>query len=152
MQLYLHSPFSLHVVAWQQRFTWKMIGNYCSEWPVNVLEQTHILTENSWGFTLCLRFCNYTYKGKRNVERTLTMDFPGGSDDKESACNAGDPCSIPGWGRSPGERNGYPLQYSWLENSMDRGAWQATFHGVTKSLTWMNNSHFDFNFVLHMKS
>ena len=63
------------------------------------------------------------------------MDFPGGSDDKESACNAGDPCSIPGWGRSPGERNGYPLQYSWLENSMDRGAWQATFHGVTKSLT-----------------
>ena len=47
------------------------------------------------------------------------MDFPGGSDDKESACNAGDPCSIPGWGRSPGERNGYPLQYFCLGNSMD---------------------------------
>ena len=63
------------------------------------------------------------------------MDFPSGSDDKESACDTGDPGSIPGWGRSPGERNVYPLQYSWLENSMDRGAWQATFHGVTKSLT-----------------
>ena len=47
----------------------------------------------------------------------------GGSDSKESACNAGDPGSIPGLGRFPGEGNGYPLQYSCLENSMDRGAW-----------------------------
>ena len=47
--------------------------------------------------------------------------FPGGSDDKESACNAGDLGSIPGSGRSPGEGNGYPLQYSFLDNSMDRG-------------------------------
>ena len=51
---------------------------------------------------------------------------------KESACNAGDPGSIPGLGRFPGEKNGYPLQYSCLENSMDRIAWQATVHGVTK--------------------
>jgi len=51
------------------------------------------------------------------------MDFPGGSDSKESACNAGDLGLIPGLGRCPGERNGYPLQYSCLENSMDRGAW-----------------------------
>ena len=51
------------------------------------------------------------------------MGFPGGSDDKESACNAGDPCSIPESGRSPGEGNGNPLQYSCLENSMDGGAW-----------------------------
>ena len=49
--------------------------------------------------------------------------FPGGSDGKASACNAGDPGSIPGLGRSPGEGNGDPLQYSCLENSMDRGAW-----------------------------
>ena len=49
------------------------------------------------------------------------MCFPGGSDDKETACNAGDLGSIPGLGRSPGEGNGYPLQYSCLENSMDRG-------------------------------
>ena len=52
------------------------------------------------------------------------MDFPGGSDGKASACNAGDPGSIPGSGRSPGEGNGNPLQYSCLENPMDGGAWQ----------------------------
>ena len=51
---------------------------------------------------------------------------------KESACSAGDPGSIPGLGRSSGEGNGYPLQYSCLENSMDRGSWRATVHGVTK--------------------
>ena len=61
--------------------------------------------------------------------------FPGGSDGKESACNDGDPGSVPGLGRSPGERNGCPLQYSCLEDSMDRGAWLAIVHGVTKSWT-----------------
>ena len=54
--------------------------------------------------------------------------FPGGSDGKASAYSAGDPGSIPGSGRSPGERNGDPLQYSCLRNLMDRGAWQATVH------------------------
>ena len=51
---------------------------------------------------------------------------------KESACNAGDPGSIPGSGRSPGEENGHLLQYSCLRNSMDRGAWWATVHGVAR--------------------
>ena len=51
----------------------------------------------------------------------------------ESACSAGDPDSIPGSGRSPGEENGNPFQYSCLENSMDRGAWRATVYGVAKS-------------------
>ena len=60
------------------------------------------------------------------------MGFPGASDGKESTCNEGDMGSIPGLGRSPGEGNSYPLQYSGLENSMDRGAWQATVHGITK--------------------
>ena len=59
--------------------------------------------------------------------------FPGDSDGKESACNVGDLSSIPGLVRSPGEGNSNPLQYSCLENSMDRGAWWATVHGVTKS-------------------
>ena len=59
--------------------------------------------------------------------------FPGGSDGKESACNAGDPGVIPGLGRSPGEGNGNPLQCSCLENPIDRGAWQATVHGISKS-------------------
>ena len=63
----------------------------------------------------------------------ISWGFPGGSDRKESACNVGDPRLIPGLGRSPAERNGYPLQYSCLENSMDKGAWQAIAHGVAKS-------------------
>ena len=58
--------------------------------------------------------------------------FPCGSDGKESACNAGNLGSIPGSGRAPGEVNGYPLQYSCLENPMNGGAWRATVHGVTK--------------------
>ena len=61
------------------------------------------------------------------------MGFPGGSAGKESACNAEYLGLIPGLGRSPGEGNGNPLQYSCLENSMDRGAWQATVHGIAKS-------------------
>ena len=58
--------------------------------------------------------------------------FPGDSDSKESACNAGDPGSIPGLGGSPGKGNGYPLHYSCLEKSMDRGAWRAIIHGVAE--------------------
>ena len=61
--------------------------------------------------------------------------FHGGSDGKESACNAGDPGLISRTGRSPGDGNINPLQYSCLDNLMDRGAWQATVHGVTKSQT-----------------
>ena len=61
------------------------------------------------------------------------MGFPGGSEVKASASNVGDPGSIPGSGRSPGEGNGKLLQYSCLENPMDRGAWQATVHGVAES-------------------
>ena len=61
--------------------------------------------------------------------------FLGGSEVKVSACNARDLSSIPGSGRSPGEENGNPLQYSCLENLMDRGTWWATVHGITKSLT-----------------
>ena len=68
------------------------------------------------------------------------LSFPGGSDGKASACNVGDPGSIPGLGRSPGEGNGHPLQYSCLENPMDGGAWWATVHGFGKSRTRL--SHF----------
>ena len=64
-----------------------------------------------------------------------TEGFPRGSDGEESACNAGDLGSIPGLGRSPGGGHGHPLLYSCLENPMDRGAWRATVHVVTKSQT-----------------
>ena len=65
----------------------------------------------------------------------IVMGFPGGSHSTKSACNAEDLGLIPGLGRSPGEGNGNPLQYSGLENPMDRDAWQATVHEVTKSWT-----------------
>ena len=68
--------------------------------------------------------------------------FHGGSDRKESACNAGNPDSIPGLGSSPGEEHGNPLWYSCLENPMGRGTWWATVHGVAKSQTWLSNQHF----------
>ena len=67
------------------------------------------------------------------------LGFPGGSEVKASASNAGDPGSIPGSGRSPGKGNGNPLQYSCLENPMDRGAWRATVHRVAKSQTRRSN-------------
>ena len=67
--------------------------------------------------------------------------FPAGSVGKESACTAGDQGSIPGWGRSPGEGNGNPLQYSCLGNPMDRGACWDTVHRVTKSWTQLSNHH-----------
>ena len=64
---------------------------------------------------------------------------PGGSDGKESACNAEDPGSLSGSGRSPGEENGRLLQYSRLNNPMDRGSWQSTIHRVTDSWTRLDN-------------
>ena len=69
----------------------------------------------------------------------LLYGFPGGSEDKSSACNEGYLGSISGLGRSPGEGNGNPLQYSCLENPMDRGVWWATVHGVAKSQTRLSD-------------
>ena len=86
--------------------------------------QIHELTECRDGFCWFVR---------------ATMGFVGGSDHKRFACNAGDPGSILGLGRSPGEGNGYPLQYSCLENSLDRGAWKTTIHEVAKSWTRLSN-------------
>ena len=74
------------------------------------------------------------------------MGFPGGSDGKESACNAGDLGSILRSGRSPGEGNDYPLQYSCLENSMDRGAWRIIVHAIAKSGTQQS----DYSIYTHL--
>ena len=71
---------------------------------------------------------------------SFNLDFPGGSDGKESASNSGDPGLIPGSGRSSGEGDGHLLQYSCLENPMDRGSWWAAVHGVTKSRTRLTTS------------
>ena len=69
----------------------------------------------------------------------IYVGSPGGSEDKASACNAGNPGWITGLERSPGEGNGNPLQYSCLENPMERGDWQATVHGVAKSQTQLSD-------------
>ena len=82
----------------------------------------------SFTYFYCLNFKKFNWS-------IVGLGFPGGSDGKESACKAGDPGSIPGSGRGPGEGNGYPLQYSCLENPMDRGAWLTAVHGVAESDT-----------------
>ena len=76
----------------------------------------------------------------------LMMGIPGGSDGKESACNAGDPGSVPGLGGCPGEGRGHPLQCSYLETPRDRGAQRATVHGVARSRTRLS----DFTFTSHL--
>ena len=76
---------------------------------------------------------NEFFEGQRSI--------PGGSDHKASACNVGDLGSIAGWRRSPGEGNGNPLQYSCLENPMDRGAWWVTVRGVSKRLDTTERFH-----------
>ena len=83
-------------------------------------------------------FVNRKIKSLFLLPSRIILDFPDASDDKASAYNAEDPGSIPGLGRSSGEGNGNPLQYSCLENPMDRGAWSATVHGVAKSRTQQN--------------
>ena len=77
--------------------------------------------------------------GDKKSWQHISEGFPGSSDGKKSALNAGDLGLIHGLGRSPGEENGYPLQYSFLEDSMDRGAWRAIVHGVRKSRTWLSD-------------
>ena len=85
--------------------------------------------------------------GKEYVKAVYCMMLiyllPGGLEGKASACNAGEPGSIPESGRSPGEGNSIPLQYSCLENPMDRGTWEAAAHGVAKSWTQLS----DFTFL-----
>ena len=82
--------------------------------------------------SLCCSVCTWTNISQQQNTKKREGTKPGGSDGKESACNAGDPGLIPGLGRSPGEGRDNPLQYSCLENPMDRGAWRATVHRVTK--------------------
>ena len=121
----------------------------------------HLLTGSLGFFLLCIKFCQWhvevlVFLLARHVLSCLTAPslglsqycircsangLPGGSDSsKESTCNGGDPGSIPGLGRSPGEGNGNPVQYSCLMNSMDREALRATVYGVTKSQTQLSDS------------
>ena len=86
------------------------------------------------------QFCSVSLD--KSVTLTEQLDFPGGSDGKEPACNARDLGLSPGSGRSPGERNGKPLKYSCLENPKDRETWWATVPGAQRSWTQLNDQHF----------
>ena len=104
----------------------------------------HFLLQKSfptWGLNLCLLHYRQTLYHLSHQRSPPNRGFPAGSDSKESACNAGGLGSVPELERSPGEGNGTPLQYSCLEHSMERGAWQTTVHGITKSWKRLSNSN-----------
>ena len=98
-------------------------------------KRTHLQCRRSW-FDSCVRKFS---RRRHRLPTPVSLSFPDGSDSKESACNVGDLGSTPGMEKSPGGGHGNPLQYSCLENHMDRGAWQATVHGITKSQTQLND-------------
>ena len=111
---------------------------------LNCLQSVSCKWKNTLGQTnVASSVCLASDAGERaedEIGQTLHPGgFPGGSDGKESACNAGDPGWIPGSRRSPGEGHGNPLHYSCLEHPMDRGAWRATVHGVAESQTRLSD-------------
>ena len=119
----------------------------CQVWTSQTVQECsakgplHLMT------LLCLlgKLCIFILSSTAAITNNQHYNFPGGSESKESSCNAGEPGSSPGSGRSPGKGNGNPLQYSCMENFMDRGAWWAAVLGVAKSRTRLS----DFTFTLH---
>ena len=128
----------------QEKISWTVSGSQFSSASLSVYEspsgQGHewilgnmgLPWQGLWQATVSTRYWISTGSGFW-VFLLLSSWLSGGSHSKESACGPGDPGLIPGSGRSPREGHGYPVQYSCLENPMDRGAWQAIVHGVAKS-------------------
>ena len=112
-----------------------------------LIAEEAFLISSCYSLELCIQmlisflffFAFHFFSGKLFISPLRTKASPGGSDGKESAYNVGDPDLIPGLGRSHGEGHGNPLQYSCLENYMDRGGWRATVHGVAKSRTQLSD-------------
>ena len=114
----------------------------CSPWGYKELDTTEQLNNNivPGGFPGSSAGSPGPSPLRRDrLQTPVFLGFLGGSDGKESTSNSGDLGLIPGLGRSPGEGNGNSLQYSCLENPMDRGAWRATVHGVAESQTQLGN-------------
>ena len=110
------------------------------EWPFLPSKALSVFSGYCWvttGYPFAL--LHSTFQGQVCLLLQVFLDFPGGSDSKASAYNVGDLGSIPGLGGSPGEGNGNSLQYSCLENPMDRGSWQAPVRGVVKSWTRLSD-------------
>ena len=114
----------------------KSPGLHVSWWWGSHLQPPSLGLPHLWVKAPSAEWCcrNWDLSRGQRVKRASLV----AQDGRESACNAGDSGSMPESGRSLSERNGYPLQYSCLGNSMDRGAWQATIHGVAKSWTWLS--------------
>ena len=123
-------------LPWFMYLTFQVPMQYC------FLQHQTLLPSPAMKETLLLVLGREDPLEKERLPTPVFLDFPGGSDSKEFTCNVGYLGLIPGLGRSPREGNSYLLQCSWLENSMDRGAWQATVHGVGKSQTRLSNFHF----------
>ena len=108
-------------------------------WLRNGVKEPHrSWWRGSWGVVRAgnsSHFCAWRSEGRESVSRVAENDFPGGTVVKNPPANAGDVGSIPGSGRSPGVRSGYPLQYSCLEDPMHRGAWRTGVHRIAKELT-----------------
>ena len=121
--------------------SWRLITlQYCSGFCHTLTNMCCVLVSTAQQSESTIYIYIYVY-----IYVYIYSGFPGGSDCNEFACKSGDLCSVPELGRFPGEVNVYPLQYFCLENSMDREAWQATFHGVAKKLittVWLTFSHF----------
>ena len=123
------------LVAWPTDWTLVSLipGRFYTVWDIREDQIPLVLSILALMFSLMVKSQSYSDMP------TLELDFLGSSDCKESACNAGYPGLIPRSIRSPGEGNGNPIHYSCLENSMDRGAWWTTVHGVTNSRTWLSD-------------
>ena len=120
--------------AWKWKVKVKTLSFVRLLWPRGPL-----LAYKSWALKLSLYGLRAQAASLLVELRSLPAGFPGGSDGKESNCNARDPGSIPGSGSSSGEGHGCPLQCSYQENSMNRGAWWTTVHGVIKSQIWLSD-------------
>ena len=135
LKLFVRPPQTINHFAFLHFFSWEWSWSpppvQCHEPPSIVLQALCLLDLIPW---IYLSLPVYNCKGF-----DLVWGFPSGSEVKASASNVGNPGLIPGLGRSPGEGNDNPLQYSCLENPMDRGAWRATVHGITKSQTQLCN-------------
>ena len=127
-----HGNFSISLVYNHENFCLNLVFFFFSfplvQWPVFQLKQ---ISPSLLFMPLCSVFLG-------NILFLISL-HPGVSDSKESACDAGEPGSIPGSGRSPGDRNGNPLWYSCLGNPMNRGPWQATVCGFTKNWTQLSD-------------
>ena len=142
--------FSVRVIFQARILEWVAISSSQDRTHVSCISRWILYHRTTWWICLLFQYVTSGFmlsfissvKGEEQFFfcflPPFSLGFPCGSASKESACNAGDLCLIPGLGGSSGEGNGNPLQYSCSENSMGRGAWKATVHWVAQSWTWLS--------------